>query len=606
MKKFFLIIAFSFGAVLFAENNTIAVPAPKMINVEAGNEWIPLFVQGVISANFQQYSGMKVIDRQNADMVKAEQRLSESAEFDEKNTITLGKMTSARLIVTGSITGKASSYALIFSITDAETGEAKTSASVPNCLFSALESGEAANRISYDLMTGYGIALSADVKVKLTEKTAAMNAETTAQASVAKGIAAEKVGSNIEALTYYIRARKNDKKLAEALNCASSMTTVIADGNLGAYAKNLIKLRSDWDKLLRKTAELIASNEPAFTLRYYSDIRSDAIDYNKGMMTIGISSPHLYQDNFIDWYEENLKIEEEMRTALQKIPESKDWGDKINKFPWSYANDIGGNNWLQDKNVVRSIAFDLSLLDADKKAIAKKRIRFDVGSFSVRNKRFIINNSFEEKEDLGKMTFTVSVNDADTDSLSISFAPVDANGKDVSVIPLAKEVLSPARVLEMIDAADIHAFNGKTLKIGCAPAYFHYSRHYGEYSKCGYEEIFFRDVKWLSGAVLDLSEMVSLREIADYSPLRDSNIGAIALPETIYYIGTDAFERCINLKTVTIPKSVRVIAVNAFSDYSLLKTVNYTGTKQQWKNITIAGRNKALQNAKVKYDFKGK
>ena len=184
--------------------NSIAVPAPKGVNLGDGADWIPLFIQGVITANFQQYSGLTVVDRQNADMVKAEQKLSESAEFDEKNTLELGKMTSARFIVTGNIMAKSNAYALTFSITDAETGETKASASVPNCLRSALEDGTAANQISYDLMTSYGIALGADAKTKLTQTASVMAAEMSAQTSVAKGIAAEKGGSNIEALTYYI------------------------------------------------------------------------------------------------------------------------------------------------------------------------------------------------------------------------------------------------------------------------------------------------------------------------------------------------------------------------------------------------------------------
>lgn len=280
-----LLAALTMSVAAFAQtNNTIAVPAPKTVNIGNGNEWIPLFIQGVITSNFQQYSGMKVVDRQNADMVKAEQRLSEGAEFDEKSAIELGKMTSARLIITGNITGKSSSYALIFSITDAETGETKASATVPNCLFSALENGDAANQISYDLMTGYGIKLDSNAKTKLTQKASVMSAETTAQASVAKGIVAEQRGANLEALTYYIQARKNDKKLSEAASRASAMSTVVASGNFGAQAKNLIKMRNDWDKLLTEAAELIKANPPTYELLYHSDVTPGKIDYDRGTM----------------------------------------------------------------------------------------------------------------------------------------------------------------------------------------------------------------------------------------------------------------------------------------------------------------------------------
>lgn len=349
MKKIltlFALLAVSFAA--FAQNNTIAVPAPKTMNIGEGNEWIPLFIQGVITTNFQNYSGMKVVDRQNSDMVKAEQRLSENAEFSDADAIEMGKMTHAHLIVTGSITGKSTSYALMFSITDAETGETKASATVPNCLFSALENGDAANQISYDLMTGYGINLSADVKKKLTQKASVMTAENTAQASVAKGIVAENSGSNIEALTYYIQAKKNDKKLSEATSRMANMTTVVSTGNFGKNAKNMIKLRNDWDKLLREAAGLIASNPPTFELVYYSDITPGDIDYDNGVMNFTTSKLYMRQNNISEFIE-NFKLIDEMNVALSKIPDSKNWGKKINNFPWAYADDIGSDNWMQKK-----------------------------------------------------------------------------------------------------------------------------------------------------------------------------------------------------------------------------------------------------------------
>ena len=255
----------------------------------------------------------------------------------------------------------------------------------------------------------------------------------------------------------------------------------------------------------------MASNEPTFALKYYSDITPGAIDYNKGIMAIGISAPYLYQYNFVDWYDENQKIEEELLSALRKIPESKDWGEKINNFPWSYADDAGGNNWMQRQNVFRKFVFDVSLHDANKKVIAKERIRFDVSSFFPKRKKFLIENSLENDEELGEIIFHVSVNDADTDSLFISIASADANGKDVSIIPLPADVLSPAKALKAVKNEE---FKG-TLKIGCAPAFFHINRMYGDSIKYGYENEFFLEIKNIKKATLDLSEMISLRDIPD-------------------------------------------------------------------------------------------
>lgn len=82
MKKLLTIISLlAIATLTYAQNSTIAVPAPKTMNIGEGNEWIPLFIQGVITTNFQNYSGMKVVDRQNSDMVKAEHRHLKTQNF---------------------------------------------------------------------------------------------------------------------------------------------------------------------------------------------------------------------------------------------------------------------------------------------------------------------------------------------------------------------------------------------------------------------------------------------------------------------------------------------------------------------------------------------
>ena len=400
MRKMMLaVIAAMAMAAAFAQGkNAIAVPAPKGVNLGDGAEWIPLFIQGVITTNFQQYSGLAVIDRQNADMVKAEQRLSESAEFDEKNTIELGKMTSARLIVTGNIVAKSGTYALTFSITDAQSGETKATASVPDCPRSALEDGTAANQISYDLMAGYGIALGDGAKARLTQTASAMTAATSAQVSVAKGIAAEKGGSNIEALTYYIQAKKNDKNLAEATSRMAGMTTVVAGGNFGANAKNLMKLRNDWDKLLLEAAGLIAANPPEFEVRYFTDVEPlelTAADYENGTMSFRMGAPYLKQVSGA----ENFKIVAELMCALWSIEQSENWGEKINGFPWTYADDIPGDHWLKWANSEKRESFPLTvaLLDADKNPIAETPYTLFV-DYDKQYTGFIISSSNQRKQ----------------------------------------------------------------------------------------------------------------------------------------------------------------------------------------------------------------
>ena len=538
--------------------NSIAVPAPKGVNLGDGAEWIPLFIQGVITANFQQYSGLTVVDRQNADMVKAEQKLSESAEFDEKNTLELGKMTSARFIVTGNIMAKSNAYALTFSITDAETGETKASASVPNCLRSALEDGTAANQISYDLMTGYGIALGADAKTKLTQTASVMAAEMSAQTSVAKGIAAEKGGSNIEALTYYIQARKSDNKLAEATSRMSGMTTVVAGGNFGANAKNLIKLRNDWDKLLLEAAGLIAANPPEFELRYFTDIEPLELteeNYNKGTMSFRVGAPYLKQTSGA----ENFTVASELMTALKNIEQSKNWGAKMNGFPWTYADDIAGDNWLKWANAEKTVTYPctVTLLDANKKTIAKKSYTlyvkydkqytgFDISSDNVNRDRIIYSVSSLTISD-------VPVGNADTDKIYISVE--NTGSKKISVLPLPSDCMPEDAALKVLKNG---SHNG-TVKIGGSIGYL--------------KDISRAVVSGKETVALDLAEVINVTEINNKMFENCRSLQSITIPDGVTKIGDSAFSGCTSLQSITIPSSVTKIGDSVFFECESLQSI---------------------------------
>ena len=548
---------------------SIAVPAPKGVNLGDGADWIPFFMQGVITSNFQQYSGLTVIDRQNADMVKAEQRLSESAEFDEKNAIEIGKMTNARLIVTGSILAKSNAFALTFSITDAQTGETKASASVPNCLRIALEDGSMANQISYDLMTGYGIALGDDAKSKLTQIGAVMAAETSAQVSVAKGIVAENRGSNIEALTYYIQAKKKDKDFAEATSRISGMTTVVTGGNFGANAKNMIKLRNDWNNLLLESASLIAANPPEFEVRYFTDIGSFSLteqDYANGTMSFRLGAPYLKQISG----EENKKIADELMTAMHSIPESKNWGEKMNGFPWTYADDIKGDNWLKWTNTERTESYPLSvvLLDANKKTIAKKAYtlsvkydkRYNGFEISSDNKVAYKKSKYADEKYVSSSSLTfsdVTVGNADTDKIYISVE--NTSGKKVSVLP--SDGMSADKAIKVLKSGEhngtvkIAGFLGRhTLKdIAYAITNYAYSNQ--------------------NLVALDLSGLVDVTSIGDQAFSRCDSLSSITLPASVTDIGGLAFDGCRSLKSITIPDGVTSINEQAFYGCSSLSSI---------------------------------
>ena len=64
-----------------------------------------------------------------------------------------------------------------------------------------------------------------------------------------------------------------------------------------------------------------------------------------------------------------------------------------------------------------------------------------------------------------------------------------------------------------------------------------------------------------------------------------SSLTSIIIPNSLTYIGRDAFIGCSSLRSIIIPDSVTRICNHAFEDCDSLTAIDYTGTKEQWKKI---------------------
>ena len=74
---------------------------------------------------------------------------------------------------------------------------------------------------------------------------------------------------------------------------------------------------------------------------------------------------------------------------------------------------------------------------------------------------------------------------------------------------------------------------------------------------------------------------------------------SVTIPASVTSIDYATFYECTKLTSVTIPVSVTSIGLSAFITYESLQAVTYTGTKAQWKEITIASGNDDLKNATI-------
>ncbi len=65
------------------------------------------------------------------------------------------------------------------------------------------------------------------------------------------------------------------------------------------------------------------------------------------------------------------------------------------------------------------------------------------------------------------------------------------------------------------------------------------------------------------------------------------NLKSVVIPDGVTKITNSGFHMCSNLESIVIPKSVTYIEFNAFLGCNNLTDIYYTGTEEQWNNISF-------------------
>ncbi len=355
-------------------NAKITVSPPKMQNGSKEDDWLPIFVQGQLSTDFQNNSDFSVIDRMAAEQIAGEQQVKEASASmaDENANIQYAELLAADYSISVSILNKGGSYSIdckVISVASSQpVGKAYSNANVSQA---ALTDGSVIHMAAYELLKGMGVAESrlADLKAQASSQNEQQAAQVAAQINLSKGIALDQSGMSVEAMSYYLKAAGEDKKLREAAQRLSVTSTKVSAGNFGVAAENKIKFRNQWVDLLKQTVKSLEKDPPFIYL--YNKIEPLELtenDYKNNTQGFVLEGDLYFTDEY--------DIIENFKKSLSAIPESPNWGDEATKFPESVASD---NSWINGG----VICVTLSLRDADKKIIKSTRQYFKVSSSSL-------------------------------------------------------------------------------------------------------------------------------------------------------------------------------------------------------------------------------
>jgi len=397
------------------KNISIAILTPKATGLAENQGYLPTLVQGEFVSNFSGYSAISVLDRERLDNQYAE-LLSGYYNDYAKEGMDLGHLTPTTHIMGGSITRTATGYALQMQIT--KSADKMTTASYSGTFtFAELDNLTGIRRASLDLIQKMGVTLTAQAKEELTR--AAMDNHVNAQTTLAKGITAQKQGTEVAALSYYFQAASFDPSLLEAVNRSSILNANISSGNIGDNIRNDIQWRKDWIARLTETEQFLDSfnrtESMPYTLFYVSDEikQIGEINYKNETVTMGGIETNLHGSGI--W---TVSIERALQAVYDGLDATKRkdvWG--LGSWPRQ------GVTNLNFTGRSRNFAVVFELLNNQNKVIGRQTLQSG-GSWGINRSsgRPVISVNADDKKTLNFQN--VNANDI-TDRMTIRIATVD-------------------------------------------------------------------------------------------------------------------------------------------------------------------------------------
>jgi len=405
----------------------LAVLEPEGKGLSKDEQWMLSLVQSSIAGDLNKYSdgAITIIDRQNLEAIIAEQKRSLSAMTSDE-AIRIGNLVNASHILVGKITKTPKAFMLDLAVTDVETGVRKASHSPKSVTASSLEDLSALKAASADLLKQLGVNLTDSSLAEL--KGPVAETQVQAQTALARGVVAQRQGTNVTALSYYYQAASFDPTLVEAVKRSSVVSANISGANLGDNIRNDIMWRKKWVEQLKETEEtfykIINSAPPPYKLFYSTAIETKNINYQTE--TADLSIPIHIIANF-GWFramQRSLKVAQLVMDGLNETNKKNDWG--LDRWP---GQGVSNTNPFTQKKY--DILMEFELVNQKGKVIGKQAEKL-VKSFSIYSNFFI---DFVPKSS-SVLTFkAVKANDI-SDNLTIRLVSVNGTSPKTAKFPI--------------------------------------------------------------------------------------------------------------------------------------------------------------------------
>jgi len=560
----------------------LAVLEPTGKGFSENDKWMLSLVQGSISGDFNKFSGITIIDRQNFEKILGEWEESMSGNYSDADRAKIGNLTNASHILTGNINKTASSFIIEFYVTDVQSGERKASYSPKPVSLLALENLSAVKEASADLLTQLGVKLTdaAITQLKKVENAAKIQAET----ALAHGIRAQKQGTEVAALSYFFQAAALDPSLAEAVNRSSVMSKDVSSGNIGENTRNDIAWRKAWVARLEEAERSIDNINKTvsmpYTLYYSDEIIQGDVNYNDETVTLSIKTTLNGSNSIKIWALSVERALQAVYNGLWATKRTKEWG--LDRWPRRCVTDL---NPFEKQS--RNFTIVAELVNSRNMVIGSQEFR--VGGYWTYNAHTDLD---------GRMSVILGVHDLDdnlyrydgrkdvkftnvktndiTDNLTIRFASV--NGE-------AAETAAQKGILQI-----------KAMRKSEFDANNQYAFTYGEIKK--YEGTGGNIV--IPNTILD-NPVTAIGENAFHSKLL---LTSVIIPNSVTSIGSLAFFQAgNNLISITIGKNV-TLSNNAFgSNSGFAKIYQDNGSKagtyiyngKTWVSGEMAEKTKVIE-----------